>query len=96
MLLRPGCCHVRQGTPLMRGQLSQLISRPPLRRNWLLHAIPTHSEPSDSPFNTSDADLIYSVNVVNFQWTVFISDFMHMRDKTVELYVDFEPKVYPC
>ena len=26
---------------------------------------------------------IYSVNVVNFQWTVFISDFMHMRDKTV-------------
>ena len=42
-----------------------------------------HSEPSDSPFNTSDADLIYSVNVVNFQWTVFISDFMHMRDKTV-------------
>ena len=25
----------------------------------------------------------YSVNVVNFQWTVFISDFMHMRDKTV-------------
>ena len=42
-----------------------------------------HSEPSDSPFNTSDADLIYSVNVVNFQSTVFISDFMHMRDKTV-------------
>ena len=26
---------------------------------------------------------IHSVNVVNFQWTVFISNFMHMRDKTV-------------
>ena len=42
-----------------------------------------HSEPSDSPFNTSEADLIYSVNVVNFQWAVFISDFMHMRGKTI-------------
>ena len=28
---------------------------------------------------------IYSVNVVNFQWIVFISDFMHMRDKTVHV-----------
>ena len=35
------------------------------------------------PFNSSEAGLIYSVNVVNFQWTVFISDFMHMREKTV-------------
>ena len=26
---------------------------------------------------------IYSVNVLNFQSTVFISNFMHMRDKTV-------------
>ena len=26
---------------------------------------------------------LHSVNVVNFQWTVFISNFMHMRDKTV-------------
>ena len=25
-----------------------------------------HSEPSDSPFNSSEAGLIYSVNVVNF------------------------------
>ena len=26
---------------------------------------------------------LHSVNVVNFQWTVFIANFMHMRDKTV-------------
>ena len=26
---------------------------------------------------------LHSVNALNFQWTVFISNFMHMRDKTV-------------
>ena len=34
-------------------------------------------------FSTAQSSRIYSVNVLNFQSTVFISDFMHMRDKTV-------------
>ena len=68
----------------LRMQVSPLLVPAPAGRAAdLLLPETMHSEPSDSPFNTSDADLIYSINVVNFQWTVFISDFMHMRDKTV-------------
>ena len=35
---------------------------------------------------------LHSVNVVNFQSTVFISNFMHMRDKTVCV---FEAEILP-
>ena len=51
-------------------------------RSPLLHRQGS-SEPSDSPFNRSDAIRLHSVNVLNFLSTVFISNFMHMRDKTV-------------
>ena len=34
-------------------------------------------------FQPLRAQRIYSVNVLNFQWTGFIHYFMHMRDKTV-------------
>eukprot|EP01048_Picozoa_sp_COSAG05_P001974 COSAG05_NODE_73_length_21807_cov_283.593698_13_plen_120_part_00 len=47
-------------------------------------AMPYRTQPAvRRSFQPLKGSRIYSVNVLNFQWTVFISDFMHMRDKTV-------------
>ena len=67
--------------PLHLAQL-ELCSATTAARPWLPPLACTQSAVRRS-FQQLRRRRLQSVNVVNFQWTVFISNFMHMRDKPV-------------